>query len=77
MITFDLIQDKVEFFEATDLATLEKKLTTKLNITKRLCLKYIMFPIKCNCSKTGNVFIVRWCILKQKNRALRTALYFF
>ncbi|ACJ33136.1 Uncharacterized conserved protein [Anoxybacillus flavithermus WK1] len=36
MITFDLIQDKVEFFEATDLATLEKKINDQIEHNKAI-----------------------------------------
>lgn len=39
MITFDLIQDKVEFFEATDLATLEKKINEQIEHNKAIMLE--------------------------------------
>ncbi|GAC90874.1 hypothetical protein KN10_1310 [Anoxybacillus flavithermus NBRC 109594] len=39
MITFDLIQDKVEFFEATDLATLEKKINDQIEHNKAIMLE--------------------------------------
>lgn len=38
-ISFDLIQDKVEFFEATDLATLEKKINEQIEQNKALMLE--------------------------------------
>ncbi|WP_027407894.1 YrzA family protein [Anoxybacteroides tepidamans] len=38
-ISFDLIQDKVEFFEATDLATLEKKINEQIEHNKAILLE--------------------------------------
>lgn len=35
--TFEMLEDKVEFFEASDLVSLEKKLMNKSTITKHLC----------------------------------------
>lgn len=39
MLTFDLIQDKVEFFEAADLTTLEKKINEQIEQNKALMLE--------------------------------------
>ncbi|MBB5324854.1 hypothetical protein HNQ34_001952 [Anoxybacillus tepidamans] len=39
MLTFDLIQDKVEFFEAADLKTLEKKINEQIEQNKALMLE--------------------------------------
>lgn len=39
MLTFDLIQDKVEFFEAADVKTLEKKINEQIEQNKALMLE--------------------------------------
>lgn len=44
--TFEMLEDKVEFFEAGDLASLERKLVNKSIIIKHLCLKFITSHIK-------------------------------
>lgn len=66
-ISLDLIEDKVEFFEADDLQTLEKKLTSKSNIIKHCCFPFTMCRTKCMSWKTGNGFTVRLSTSKQKN----------
>jgi len=37
--TFDLIEDKVEFFEASDLQTLEKKINEQIEHNKAILLE--------------------------------------
>lgn len=37
-ISFDLIEDKIEFFEATSLKDLEKQITTQIDINKTIML---------------------------------------
>ncbi|WP_307473266.1 DUF2536 family protein [Cytobacillus purgationiresistens] len=37
-IHFDIIEDKVEFFEATDLKTLEKKINDQIEMNKSILL---------------------------------------
>lgn len=66
-ISLDLIEDKVEFFEADDLRTLEKKSTSKSSITKRCCFPSIMCRTKCMSWKTGSGFTVPSSTLRQKN----------
>lgn len=39
MLTFDLIHDKVEFFEAADVKTLEKKINEQIEQNKALMLE--------------------------------------
>ncbi|WP_369902522.1 YrzA family protein [Bacillus manliponensis] len=36
--TFEMLEDKVEFFEATDLASLEKKINEQIDINKALMM---------------------------------------
>lgn len=38
-ITFDLLEDKVEFFESNDLKSLEKAITRQIDTNKALMLK--------------------------------------
>lgn len=35
---FDIIEDKIEFFEANDLKTLEKKISSQIEINKSILL---------------------------------------
>ncbi len=37
-IEFDLIEDKIEFFEATNLKSLEKKIAAQIDINKAILL---------------------------------------
>ncbi|WP_053367222.1 YrzA family protein [Bacillus sp. FJAT-27245] len=38
-LQFDLIEDKIEFFGAADLKTLEKKIATQIEINKAIMLR--------------------------------------
>ncbi|MDQ0337372.1 hypothetical protein J2S00_000142 [Caldalkalibacillus uzonensis] len=68
-LKLERIEDKVEFFEATDIKTLEKKLTSKLRITKHCCWKSILSNIKWLLTRAlASPCIVLWFILKQKSK---------
>ncbi|WP_316571921.1 DUF2536 family protein [Neobacillus sp. YIM B06451] len=38
-LQFDLIEDKIEFFEAADLKTLEKKIASQIEVNKAIMLR--------------------------------------
>lgn len=38
-LQFDLIEDKIEFFEAADLETLEKKINMQIEVNKAIMLR--------------------------------------
>ncbi|ANB59367.1 DUF2536 family protein [Anoxybacteroides amylolyticum] len=56
MLTFDFIQDKVEFFEAADLKTLEKKINEQIEQNKALMLEVYHVSHQMHVSENGQRF---------------------
>jgi hypothetical protein len=53
---FDLIEDKVEFFEATDIKTLEKKINAQIEINRAILLKVHSVSHQMNIDENGRTF---------------------
>ncbi|MCL6588071.1 MAG: YrzA family protein [Anoxybacillus sp.] len=56
MLTFDLIQDKVEFFEAADVQTLEKKINEQIEQNKALMLEVYHVSHQMHVAENGQRF---------------------
>lgn len=55
-ITLDLIQDKVEFFEATDITSLEKKINEQIEHNKALMLEVHSVSHQMHVAENGKRF---------------------
>lgn len=53
---FDLIKDKVEFFEATDIKTLEKKINEQIEINKAILLTVHSVSHQMHVDENGRTF---------------------
>ncbi|MCM3663908.1 YrzA family protein [Mesobacillus subterraneus] len=53
---FDLIEDKVEFFEAVDLKTLEKKVNKQIEINKAIMLSVHHVSHQMHIDEKGRLF---------------------
>ena len=53
---FDLIEDKVEFFEGTDLKTLEKKINEQIEINKAILLTVQSVSHQMHVDENGRTF---------------------
>lgn len=52
----DLIKDKVEFFEATDIRTLEKKINEQIEINKAILLRIHSVSHQMHVDENGRTF---------------------
>ena len=53
---FDLIQDKVEFFEATNIKTLEKKINEQIEVNKAILLTVHSVAHQIHIDENGRTF---------------------
>jgi hypothetical protein len=53
---FDLIKDKVEFFEATDIKTLEKRINEQIEINKAILLAVHSVSHQMHLDENGRTF---------------------
>ncbi|WP_210366934.1 DUF2536 family protein [Bacillus sp. REN3] len=53
---FDLIEDKIEFFEATDLKSLEKKISQQIEINKAIMLSVHHVSHQMHIDEKGRLF---------------------
>jgi hypothetical protein len=65
-IEFDLIEDKVEFFEAGDLKTLEKKITAQIDINKAILLSVNSVTHQMHVNENGQTYFTAVVHFKRK-----------
>lgn len=53
---FDMIEDKIEFFEALDIKTLEKQINEKIEINKAILLKVQSVSHQMHVDENGRIF---------------------
>lgn len=63
---FDIIEDKVEFFEALDLKTLEKKINTQIEINRAILLSVHHVSHQMHIDENGRLFYSAAVHFKQK-----------
>ncbi|RDU35112.1 DUF2536 domain-containing protein [Neobacillus piezotolerans] len=55
-LQFDLIEDKIEFFEAADLKTIEKKIATQIEVNKAIMLRVHSVSHQMHVSEEGKTY---------------------
>lgn len=63
---FDLIEDKVEFFDAGDLKTLEKKINSQIEINKAILLTVHSVSHQMHIEETGKPYFTAVVHFKAK-----------
>jgi hypothetical protein len=66
-ITLDIIQDKIEFFEATDIKTLEKKINEQIEHNKAILLEVHHVSHQMHIGENGERFYSAVVHFKAKN----------
>ncbi|GMB07537.1 uncharacterized protein DUF2536 [Thermolongibacillus altinsuensis] len=67
-LSFDLIEDKIEFFEADDLATLEKKINEQIEHNKAILLEVHHVSHQMHVAENGQRFYSAVVHFKAKKR---------
>lgn len=65
-IEFDLIEDKVEFFEAGNLKTLEKKIAAQIDINKAILLSVHSVSHQMHVNENGQTYFTAVVHFKRK-----------
>ncbi|MCQ6278189.1 DUF2536 family protein [Bacillus sp. EB600] len=65
-IEFDLIEDKIEFFEATNLKNLEKKIATQIDINKAILLAVNSVSHQMHVNENGQTYFTAVVHFKRK-----------
>lgn len=65
-IEFDLIEDKIEFFEATNLKSLEKKIATQIDINKAILLAVNSVAHQMHVNENGQTYFTAVVHFKRK-----------
>ncbi|PLR93774.1 YrzA family protein [Bacillus sp. T33-2] len=65
-LQFDLIEDKVEFFEAPDLKTLEKKINSQIEINKAILLTVHSVSHQMHADENGRTYFTAVVHFKAK-----------
>lgn len=65
-IQFDLIEDKIEFFEAADLKNLEKKIAAQIEINKAILLSVHSVSHQMQITESGQTYFTAVVHFKRK-----------
>jgi hypothetical protein len=65
-IEFDLIEDKIEFFEAGDLKSLEKKIAAQVDINKAILLSVHSVSHQIHVNENGQTYFTAVVHFKRK-----------